>query len=95
MCHLITSPASRQLGPPFFWPRPGVGRVRGALIVRVLLNGRTLMAASPEAKFIARGTVLAVAVWLGVRYSRQKHAARVFPEESALKKSCRKRRAGV
>ena len=34
-----------------------------------LLNGMTLMAVSPEIKFIARGLVLALAVWLDVRLS--------------------------
>lgn len=46
------------------------GVLLGALIMTVLLNGMTLMAVSPEVKFIARGTVLAVAVWLDVRFSR-------------------------
>jgi D-xylose transport system permease protein len=35
-----------------------------------LLNGMTLLALSPEMKFIARGTVLALAVWMDVRLSR-------------------------
>jgi D-xylose transport system permease protein len=35
-----------------------------------LLNGMTLMALSPETKFIARGAVLALAVWMDVRLSR-------------------------
>lgn len=47
------------------------GVLLGALIMTVLLNGMTLMAVSPEVKFIARGTVLAVAVWLDVRFSRR------------------------
>lgn len=46
------------------------GVLLGALIMTVLLNGMTLMAVSPEVKFIARGTVLAVAVWLDVRFTR-------------------------
>ncbi len=46
------------------------GVLLGALIMTVLLNGMTLMAVSPEVKFIARGTVLAVAVWLDVRFAR-------------------------
>lgn len=47
------------------------GVLLGALIMTVLLNGMTLMAVSPEVKFIARGTVLAVAVWLDVRFARR------------------------
>ncbi|MBA4136638.1 MAG: ATPase [Opitutus sp.] len=47
------------------------GVLLGALIMTVLLNGMTLMAVSPEIKFIARGVVLAVAVWLDVRFSRR------------------------
>jgi D-xylose transport system permease protein len=35
-----------------------------------LLNGMTLLAFPPELKFIARGTVLALAVWLDVRTGR-------------------------
>jgi D-xylose transport system permease protein len=35
-----------------------------------LLNGMTLMAVSPEIKLIARGLVLAVAVWMDVRLGR-------------------------
>lgn len=44
-----------------------VGVLFGALIMASLLNGMTLMAVSPEIKLIARGTVLALAVWLDVR----------------------------
>jgi len=40
----------------------------GALIMAVLLNGMTLLAVEPELKFIARGSVLALAVWLDVRF---------------------------
>lgn len=47
------------------------GVLLGALIMTVLLNGMTLMAVSPEVKFIARGTVLALAVWLDVRVARR------------------------
>jgi len=46
------------------------GVLFGALIMTALLNGMTLMAVEPEFKFIARGTVLALAVWLDVRLSR-------------------------
>ena len=48
-----------------------VGVLFGALIMSFLLNGMTLLALSPEMKFIARGVVLALAVWLDVRLSRQ------------------------
>ena len=46
------------------------GVLFGALIMTALLNGMTLLAVSPELKFIARGSVLALAVWLDVRFSR-------------------------
>jgi D-xylose transport system permease protein len=46
------------------------GVLFGSLIMVTLLNGMTLMAVSPEIKFIARGIVLSVAVWLDVRLSR-------------------------
>lgn len=44
---------------------PGV--IFGALIMATLLNGLTLMAVSPEVKYIARGVVLALAVWVDVK----------------------------
>jgi len=44
-----------------------LGVVFGSLIMVSLLNGMTLMAVSPEIKMIARGTALALAVWLDVR----------------------------
>jgi len=44
-----------------------VGVLFGALIMATLINGMTLMAVSPEAKYIARGLVLAVAVWLDAK----------------------------
>jgi D-xylose transport system permease protein len=47
-----------------------VGVMFGALIMAVLLNGMTLLAVSPEMKLIARGTVLALAVWMDVRLGR-------------------------
>jgi D-xylose transport system permease protein len=54
--------------------RGGRGKVTGvlfgALIMASLLNGMTLMAVSPEIKLIARGLVLAVAVWMDVRLAR-------------------------
>jgi D-xylose transport system permease protein len=40
------------------------GVLFGALIMAVLLNGMTLLSVSPELKYIARGTVLALAVWM-------------------------------
>jgi D-xylose transport system permease protein len=46
------------------------GVLMGALVMTALLNGMTLLAVSPELKFIARGSVLAVAVWLDVRFGR-------------------------
>jgi D-xylose transport system permease protein len=47
-----------------------LGVMFGALIMATLLNGMTLLAISPEIKFIARGTVLALAVWMDVRLAR-------------------------
>ncbi|MES2705744.1 MAG: ATPase [Verrucomicrobiota bacterium] len=47
-----------------------VGVLLGAFIMTSLLNGMTLMAVSPEIKYIARGAVLAFAVWMDVRFSR-------------------------
>ena len=46
------------------------GVLFGSLIMASLLNGMTLMAVSPETKYIARGTVLALAVWLDLRVAR-------------------------
>jgi D-xylose transport system permease protein len=46
------------------------GVLLGALIMTMLLNGMTLMAVAPELKFIARGSVLALAVWMDVRFGR-------------------------
>jgi len=43
------------------------GVLFGALIMAVLLNGMTLMAVSPEHKLIARGVILAFAVWIDLR----------------------------
>jgi D-xylose transport system permease protein len=45
------------------------GVLFGALIMASLLNGMTLMAVSPEIKYVARGAVLALAVWLDLRMS--------------------------
>ncbi|EDY83672.1 amino acid or sugar ABC transport system, permease protein, putative [Verrucomicrobiia bacterium DG1235] len=49
-----------------------LGVLVGALIMASLLNGMTLMSVDPSDKFIARGLVLAVAVWLDVYLSRKK-----------------------
>jgi D-xylose transport system permease protein len=46
------------------------GVLFGALIMTALLNGMTLLAVSPELKYIARGTVLALAVWMDVKLRR-------------------------
>lgn len=46
------------------------GVIFGALIMTTLLNGMTLLAVSPESKFIARGIVLTLAVWMDVRLGR-------------------------
>jgi D-xylose transport system permease protein len=51
-----------------------VGVLFGALIMAMLLNGMTLLAVSPENKFIARGLVLALAVWMDVRMSQSRTA---------------------
>jgi D-xylose transport system permease protein len=45
------------------------GVIFGALIMTALLNGMTLLAVSPESKFIARGVVLTLAVWMDVKLS--------------------------
>ncbi len=47
-----------------------VGVLFGALIMATLLNGMTLLAFSPETRYIARGSVLALAVWMDIRLSR-------------------------
>jgi D-xylose transport system permease protein len=46
------------------------GVIFGALIMTALLNGMTLLAVSPEIKFIARGVVLTLAVWIDVKLGR-------------------------
>ena len=48
------------------------GVLFGALIMTALLNGMTLLAMSPEFKLIARGLVLALAVWMDVYLSRRR-----------------------
>jgi D-xylose transport system permease protein len=47
------------------------GVLFGALIMTSLLNGMTLLAVSPELKFIARGVVLALAVWMDVKLTKR------------------------
>jgi len=47
------------------------GVIFGALIMTSLLNGMTLLAVSPESKFIARGVVLTLAVWMDVKLARK------------------------
>lgn len=47
------------------------GVLFGALIMASLLNGMTLMAVSPELKLIARGVVLALAVWVDVKLNSE------------------------
>lgn len=48
-----------------------LGALFGALIMASLLNGMTLLAVSPELKYIVRGVVLAFAVWMDVRFGRK------------------------
>lgn len=43
------------------------GVLLGSLIMATLLNGLSLLAVPPEARFMARGVVLAIAAWLDVR----------------------------
>jgi D-xylose transport system permease protein len=47
-----------------------LGVLCGALIMACLLNGMTLLAVQPEQKFIARGLVLILAVWMDVRMGK-------------------------
>jgi D-xylose transport system permease protein len=47
-----------------------LGALFGALIMASLLNGMTLLAVAPELKFIVRGVVLALAVWMDVKLGR-------------------------
>lgn len=47
-----------------------LGVLLGGLIMAALLNGMSLLAVPPEARFIARGVVLALAAWLDVRLAR-------------------------
>ncbi|HMO64782.1 MAG TPA: ATPase [Verrucomicrobiota bacterium] len=47
------------------------GVLFGALIMASLLNGMTLLAVSPELKFIVRGAVLGLAVWADSRLAQK------------------------
>jgi D-xylose transport system permease protein len=49
-----------------------MGVIFGSLIMASLLNGMTLLAVSPETKYIARGAVLALAVWLDMKIASKK-----------------------
>lgn len=44
-----------------------MGVLMGALIMSSLMNGMTLLAVSPELKFIVRGSVLVLAVWVDAK----------------------------
>jgi D-xylose transport system permease protein len=48
-----------------------MGVLFGSLIMTSLLNGMTLLAISPEMKFIARGIVLILAVWMDIVLARK------------------------
>ncbi|MBL9183354.1 MAG: hypothetical protein JNN17_14540 [Verrucomicrobiaceae bacterium] len=48
-----------------------LGVLLGAMIMTALINGMTLMSLQPEHKFIARGSVLILAVWMDMRLSRR------------------------
>ncbi len=48
-----------------------LGVLFGALIMTSMLNGMTLLAVSPEMKFITRGIVLILAVWMDVALARK------------------------
>ncbi len=47
-----------------------MGVLAGSLIMASLLNGMTLMSVDPATKFIARGVVLTLAVWMDVRMNK-------------------------
>ncbi len=47
-----------------------LGALFGALIMASLLNGMTLLAVTPEMKYIVRGVVLGLAVWVDTRYGK-------------------------
>jgi D-xylose transport system permease protein len=47
-----------------------LGVLFGALLMATLLNGMTLLAVPPEYKFITRGLVLSLAVWMDIRLAK-------------------------
>jgi D-xylose transport system permease protein len=47
------------------------GVLLGALLMTSLINGMNLLSVAPEAKFIARGTVLVLAVWMDIKFSKK------------------------
>lgn len=47
-----------------------LGVLFGTLLMATLLNGMTLLAVPPEYKFITRGLVLSLAVWMDIRLAR-------------------------
>jgi D-xylose transport system permease protein len=49
-----------------------IGVLSGALLITTLINGLTVMGVSPELKFIARGSILALAVWMDVRLNQRR-----------------------
>jgi len=48
-----------------------IGVLFGALIMTSLLNGMTLLAVAPEMKYMARGVVLILAVWMDVTVAKK------------------------
>jgi D-xylose transport system permease protein len=48
-----------------------MGVLFGALIMTSLLNGMTLLAVAPEMKYMARGVVLILAVWMDVAVAKK------------------------
>lgn len=48
-----------------------LGVIFGALIMASLLNGMTLLAVPPELKFVVRGAVLTLAVWMDVKLGKR------------------------
>ncbi len=50
------------------------GVIFGALVMTALLNGMTLLAVAPETRFIARGAVLTLAVWMDVKLGAGREA---------------------
>ena len=50
------------------------GVLFGAMLMAAMINGMTLNAFAPETRYIARGVVLALAVWLDVALNRRRAA---------------------